>query len=140
MGDNDSVSIANIAMRFIMLSASETLQTCELVKRFIDDIMIIFIGTLQEAETLKNTLEQKFANEGLKIIYRHVHAESEIKEVEFLDVNHVIDAEDPVRFITKDFVKPTAVGKGFLERYILSPNKHFQEYSEGRVFKDAPPQ
>ena len=50
-GDNDSVSIANIAMRFIMLSASETLQTCELVKRFIDDIMIIFIGTLQEADT-----------------------------------------------------------------------------------------
>ena len=55
-GDNDSVSIANIAMRFIMLFASETLKTCELVKRFIDDIMIIFIGTLQEAETLKNTL------------------------------------------------------------------------------------
>ena len=77
-----SVSIANIAMRFIMLSASETLQTCELVKRLIDDIMIIFIGILQEADTLKNTLEQKFAKEGLEIIYRNVHAESEIQIVE----------------------------------------------------------
>ena len=82
-------------MHFIMLSASETLQTYEQVKRLINDIMI--------------TLEQKFANEGLKIIYRHVHAESEIKEVMFLDVNHVIDAEDTVRFITKGFVKPTEV-------------------------------
>ena len=50
----------------------------------------------------------------MKLIFRHVHAESEQKEVEFLDVNHIIDKDDPAYFITRDFVKPTAIGRVFL--------------------------
>ena len=43
-GNNYSVSITNISMAFIMPSVLETLQTCELVKRFIYDIMIISLS------------------------------------------------------------------------------------------------
>ena len=53
----------------------------------------------KEVEELKKTLEQKFEGEGLKLIFRHVHAESDVKEVEFLDVNHVIDKTDLANFI-----------------------------------------
>ena len=134
-GDNDSVSIANIAMRFIMLSASDALEICELVKCFIDDIMIIFIGTLQEAEELKKTLEQKFEGEGLKLIFRHVHAESDVKEVEFLDVNHVINENDSANFITRDFVKPTAVGRVFLNGTSYHQTSTFKSILKGECLR-----
>ena len=64
-----------------------------------------------------------------------MHAESEIKEVEFLDVNHVIDAEDPVRFITKDFVKPTAVGRVFLNGTSYHPTSTFKSILKGECLR-----
>jgi len=35
-------------------------------------------------------------------------------EVEFLDVNHCITADDDFGFVTEDFVKPTAEGRQFI--------------------------
>ena len=134
-GDNDSVSIANIAMRYVMLTAPQVLQLCELAKRFIDDIMLIFFGTLQEAEELKSQLVQAFEREGLKLIFRHVHAESEQKEVEFLDVNHIIDKDDPAYFITKDFVKPTAIGRVFLNGTSYHPVSTFKSILKGECLR-----
>ena len=134
-GDNDSVSIANIAMRYVMLSAQQALQFCELAKRFIDDIMLIYFGTLQEAEELKSQLVQAFEKEGLKLIFRHVHAESEQKEVEFLDVNHIIDKDDPAYFITRDFVKPTAIGRVFLNGTSYHPVSTFKSILKGECLR-----
>ena len=125
-GDNDSVSIANIAMRYIMLTARETLLLCEIARRFIDDIMMLYIGSLQSAEELKACMAEKFAQEGLKLTFRHAHARSDNKEVEFLDVNHVIDASDPIGFITRDFVKPTAVDRVFLNGSSYHPISAFK--------------
>ena len=90
-----TITLFQLQMSYVMISAQQALQFCELAKRFIDDIMLIYFGTLQEAGELKSQLVQAFEKEGLKLIFRHVHAESEQKEVEFLDVNHIIDKDDP---------------------------------------------
>ena len=102
------------------------LQFCDLAKRSIDDIMLIYFGTLQEAEELKSNIVQAFEKEGLKLIFCHVHAESEQKEVEFFDVNHIIDKDDPAYFITRDFVKPTAIGRVFLNGTSYHPVSTFK--------------
>ena len=73
-GGNDSVSIANIAMRYIMLTAQEVLQSCELVRRFIDDMILLYIGSLQSAEDMEKCLIEKFKKEG--ITFRHIQTHS----------------------------------------------------------------
>ena len=86
-GDNFSVSIANITMRWVTLQAS-LLQHAELAKRFIDDFMIIVRGPLRKAEKIKANLADVFTDNGLRLEFRHVHRRSKDKSVEFLDVNH----------------------------------------------------
>ena len=122
-------------MRYVMLTAQEVLQLCELVRRFIDDIMLIFIGTLESAEELKACMAEKFAKVGLKLTFRHVHAGSDAKEVEFMDVNHVMDAEDLIGFVTKDFVKPTAVGRVFLNGSSYHPISTFKSILKGECLR-----
>ena len=92
-----------------MLTAQDVLQSCGLVQRIIEDMILIFIGSLQSAEDVKKCLVEKFEKESLKLTFRHIHSRSVEKEVEILYVIHVIDSDDPVRFITRDFVKPTTV-------------------------------
>ena len=89
-------------------------------------MMLIFIGSLQSAEDMKKYLIEKFGKESLKLTFRHIHSRSVEKEVEFLDVNHVIDSEDPVGFITRDFVKPTAIGRVFLNGSSYHPSSVFK--------------
>ena len=80
-------------------------------------------------------MNQKFANKGLLITYRHVHPERVIKEVELFDVNHVIEAEDPVQFITKGFVKPTAEGRVFLNGTYYHSASTFKSILKGEFLR-----
>ena len=62
--------MANIAMRCIMLTAQDVLQSCGLVQRIIEDMILIFIGSLQSAEGVNKYLIEKFGKERLKkLIY-----------------------------------------------------------------------
>ena len=138
-GDNNSVSIANIAMRFIMKTADEILSKCDLVRRFIDDLIMIYLGSLESAEEIKYYLSEIFAEKGLSLTFRHAHSENEeVKEVEYLDINHVLDPEDPLGFITKDFIKPTAINRVFLHGssyHPLSTFKSILKISGNETFK-----
>ena len=108
---------------------------CDIVRRFIDDIMMIYTGNLEAAETIKNTMAEKFAQEGLKLTFRHAHSESSIKEVEFLDVNHVIDSSDTVGFYTTDFIKPTAIERVFLHGSSYHPISTFKSILKGECLR-----
>ena len=57
------------------------------------------------------------------------------KEVEFLDVNHVLDSDDPAGFITRDFVKPTAVGRVFLNGSSYHPSNVFKSILKGETLR-----
>ena len=134
-GDNDSVSLANIAMRYVMKTAHSSLDKCELTRRFIDDIILVFLGSLQTAESIKTDLKEKFARENLTLTFRHIHSESDTSELEYMDVNHIIDPSDPVGFITKDFVKPTAVDRVFLHGASYHPLSTFKSILKGECLR-----
>ena len=54
-------------------------------------------------------------------------------EVEFLDVNHVIDNTDPFGFITRNYEKPTAVHRRFLHGSSHHPPSVFKSILIGEA-------
>ena len=52
-----------------------------------------------------------------------------------MDVNHVMDAEDLIGFVTKDFVKPTAVGRVFLNGSSYHPISTFKSILKGECLR-----
>ena len=112
-GDNHSVSLANITMHFIIQSIASDLTKTVLFKRFIDDIIFLSIGNNQTI-MIKQCLKAAFSKYGLELSFREASTDSLESEVEFLDVNHVIDNTNPFGFITRNYVKPTAVHRRFL--------------------------
>ena len=63
---------------------------------------------------IKQCLKVTFSKYGLELSFREASTDSLESEVEFLDVNHVIDNMNPFGFITGNYVKPTAVHRRFL--------------------------
>ena len=55
-----------------------------------------------------------FKNNGLELTFRQICTNDNSGSVEFLDVNHCIAADTVFGFVTKDFVKPTSVGRRFI--------------------------
>ena len=53
--------------------------------------------------------------------------------VEFLDVFHQIEEDDPIGFVTKNFTKPTAAGRAFLHGNSYHPLHIFK----GIIFSEA---
>jgi hypothetical protein len=124
-GDNHSVSVANIALHHVMLPVAETLRKAVLFKRYIDDIMWI-----SKAERITNqlqeTLSSTFQNNGLKLIFRRINTKQENSTLEFLDVNHVINAQSSAGFYTTNYVKPTALNRAFLNGSSYHPRSVFK--------------
>ena len=114
-GDNHSMSLANITLHFVILRISKTLHTAELFKRFIDDIVWLSYDT-DRTNKIKNVLTKCFSKHGMEITFRQVstNAEQQGAQLKFLDVNHVIGTTSLCGFYTRDYVKPTAVNRGFL--------------------------
>ena len=65
-------------------------------------------------ERIRQTLTSAFENSGLELTFRQACTAEKTGEVEFLDVNHCVTIEDNFGFVTKDFVKPTAEGRQFV--------------------------
>ena len=132
-GDNFSVSIANITMRWVTLQAS-LLQHAELAKRFIDDFMIVVKGSLRKAEKIKANLADVFTDNGLRLEFRHIHRHSKEKAVEFLDVNHHLETNDGHDdFYTTDFVKPTATNRVFVNGKSYHPSSTYKSVLKGEA-------
>ena len=56
-------------------------------------------------------------------------------EVEFLDVNHCVTVEDNFGFVTKDFVKPTAEGRQFINGNSHHPQTTFKSILFGEAIR-----
>ena len=112
-GDNDSVSLANIALHHITLPIAEILNKTILFKRYIDDV-IWFSITDSLTNKIKNQLSKTFKNNGLNLIFRSINTDDTNSSLEFLDVDHVICKSSKGGFYTTNYIKPTAVERVFL--------------------------
>ena len=70
-GDNNSVSLANISMDFIMLKISNIINQAQLFKRFIDDIIWLSYGNAL-TEKLEQALTNTCMEYELKLTFRKV--------------------------------------------------------------------
>jgi len=68
---------------------------------------------------------------GLELTFRQACTSDQKDEVEFLDVNHCITTDEDFSFVTKDFAKPTAEGRQFINgKSHHSSQNSSQSYSE----------
>ena len=132
-GENNSVSLANISMHFIIKHIPEINTKTIIFKRFIDDI--IYISKNEEDRTFINEeLVKKFKRFGLELTFRMMDTKEENGKVEFLDVWHCSNKDGRKNFITRDFVKPTAVEAKFLNGNSFHPIHVFKGiiFGEGK--------
>ena len=106
-GDNNSVSLANISMHFIMLKISNILNQAQLFKRLIDDIIWLSYGNAL-TEKIEQALTNTCMEYELKLTFRKVSTNETGKSLEFLDVLHMIDNSNKFGFFTTSFIKETA--------------------------------
>ena len=111
-GENNSVSLANIGLHYIM-HRIDILKETKIIKRYIDDIIYVTKDDINK-EKIKNELIENFEKQELKLTFREISTKEEKAQVEFLDVLHEIKPKATKGFITKDFIKPTAKNATFL--------------------------
>ena len=87
-GDNHSVSLANIAMHFVLLPISETLNMTPIFKRFIDDI--VWIVSNPNKYLIIKALTEELAKRDLKLVFKQMDTSEPDRQLEFLDVLHVM--------------------------------------------------
>jgi len=130
-GDNHSVSLANIAVHYIISKIAGEMKKTELFKRFIDDIIWVSFGK-QQTECIKYHVPKVFKDFGLGLDFRQVNTNNIGVKVEFLDVCHHITDSSIYGFITKDHIKPTAPDRCFSNGASHHPQSTFRSivYSE----------
>ena len=120
--DNNSVSLANISMHFIMLKISNILNQAQLFKRLIDDIIWLSYGNDNElTEKTEQALTNTCMEYELKLTFGKVSTNETGKSLEFLDVLHMIDNSNKFGFFTTSFIKETATKRLFLNGNLYHP-------------------
>ena len=132
-GDNHSVSIANMAVHYIVKTAHSTVNKSKLFVRFIDDILWISEG-LEDTAAIEQALLKCFGDFGLRLTFRYLNNSSE-NQLEFLDVLHVSNATARIGFVTKDFQKPTATYRCFLNGASHHPPHVFRSIVYGESIR-----
>jgi len=127
-GDNHSVSLANIAVHYILQPIAGVIREAELFRRFIDDIICI-ARSESSNESIWQALTSAFANSGLELTFRQACTADQKGEVQFLDSNHRVTTDNDFRFVTKDFIKPTAMGVGRIFFQGRGTRGFFQNFS-----------
>ena len=97
----------------------------EFCRRFIDDIIWISASEVSN-ERIRQALTSAFENSGLELTFWQACTAEKTGEVEFLDVNYCVTIEDDFGFVTKDFVKPTAEGRQFINGNSHHPQTTFK--------------
>ena len=130
-GDNHSVSLANITLHYVILPISDVLKKSILFKRFIDDIIWLSLG-VETTLQIKNCLLKTFQDNNLDLTFRMINTADSGSTLEFLDVEHKIDSSYSCGFFTKNFIKPTATNRLFLNSQSYHPPHVFKStvYSE----------
>ena len=131
-GDNHSVSLANITLHYILYPAANIINQAVLFKRFIDDIIWISHG-LKITKYIKDTLLNVFDKNNLQLTFRMINTSEENSCLEFLDVEHTVKKNWNSGFYTRDYVKPTALDRTFLNGKSFHPAHQFKSI----VFSEA---
>lgn len=126
------MSLANIALHFIVKDIPEVKNHTNLFQRFIDDIIYITQNE-EHNKAVKNALTTNFERYGLELTYREISTKKDDQEIEFLDVLHVSDEKATNGFYTKDYVKPTAIGQAFLNGSSHHPRHVFKAIIVGEA-------
>jgi len=124
--------LANIAVHYILQSLAGVLREAALFRRFIDDILRIATSKLSN-DNIRQALTSAFANRGLELTFRQACTGDQTGEVELLDVNHCITIDDDLHIVIKDFVKPTAEGRQFINGKAHHPQSTFKSI----LFREA---
>jgi len=133
-GDNHSVLLVNIAVHYILQPIADVLNETELFCRFID--VIIWISASETSnERIRQALTSAFEKSGLELTFRQACTAVKTGEAEFLDVNHCVTIEDDFGFVTKDFVKPTAEGRQFINGNSHHPQTTFKSILFGEAIR-----
>ena len=88
-GDNHSASLANIAMHFVLLPISKTLNKAPIFKRFIDNIG--WIASNPNKYLIIKVFTEEFAKHDLKLVFKQIDTSKPDRQLEFLDVLQVTD-------------------------------------------------
>ena len=99
-----------------MCQVSKEVEHTEIFKRFIDDAVWLSFGN-QATQNIKTKLSETLVKYDLTLKYRHINTTEENGELEFLDVLHKISPHSQFRFITTDYVKPTALDRCFIQGF-----------------------
>ena len=132
-GDNHSVSIANMAVHYIVKTAHSTVNKSKLFVRFIDDILWISEG-LEDTAAIEQALLKCFGDFGFRLTFRYLNNSSE-NQLEFLDVLHVGNATARIGFVTKDSQKPTAPYQCFFEWHFTPSASSFRSIVFGESIR-----
>ena len=112
-GENNSVSLANIALHYIIAMIPEISSHTVIFQRYIDDIIYI-CPTQDGSNQVKELLCDRFNEYGLELTFREMKTGAADAKIEFLDVLHCADTKATKGFFTKDYIKPTATGHTFI--------------------------
>ena len=124
-GDNNSVTIANIALHFIMIRVPQISETL-LIKRFIDDIILIAQNDFIAEQIIEN-IKEEFQKYGLQITSKTMSTKDKNNMLPFLDVQHILIKEGNNNFFkTKNFIKKTAENSTFLNGKSYHPLNVFK--------------
>ena len=135
-GDNDSVSIANIACRYVTRNIHDYLSRLEIYKRFIDDIYFMYLGTTAARNRILAKITSSFKDAGLNLTVRAIDTSfPDGSAVEFLDTNFVVSKAEPLGFYMTDFVKPTAVNRLFLNGLSHHPMSVYKSIVHGECLR-----
>ena len=136
-GVNHPISLANIAVHYILQPIAGVLHEAELFRRFIEDI--IWIATSESSnENIQQALTSAVANSGLELTFCQACTADQKGEVEFVDandVNHCITTDEDFGFVTKDFVKPTVEGRQFINGKPHHPKSTFNSILFGEAIR-----
>ena len=99
--------------------------------------MTLFESQIQNRQILVSDqlLIQYFKNNGLELTFRQICTNHDSGSVEFLDVNHCIAVDSVFGFVTKDFVKPTSVGRRFIPGSSHHPPSTFKSIIFGEAIR-----
>ena len=131
-GDNHSVTLADITVHYILEPYSFVIESAEIFRRFIDDIVWLSFGS-DNTKDIRDTLETAFTSASLELTFRETSTIEADGSVEFLDVHHCVTPNEKYGFITKDFVEVIAEHRCFISGLSHHPCSTFKSI----VFREA---
>ena len=117
----------------MVLQIETTLKTLILFKQYIGDIIIL--SQKKITDNIKNKIKIVFENYDLKLIFREISSQNKDKELEFLDVNHIINEKEKGGFYVKNYVKPTAINRIYINGKFYNPRSVYKSIVFGELIR-----